>query len=69
MPLILNKRRKTIRQQDCQDAGQPRNNVVSFPVARAITFDPLDRLVVFLAKRTAEQDHKSEMEEDRSCEP
>ena len=68
MPLILNKRRKTIRQQDCQDAGQTRNNVVSFPVARTTTFDPLDRLVIFLARRTAEQDHKSEME-DRSCEP
>lgn len=66
MPLILNKRRKPIRQQDSQRAGQTRNNVVSFPVARTAKVDPLDRLMIFLAKQTAEQDHKSETEEDRS---
>ena len=64
MPLILNKRRKSIRQQDIQDAGLARNNVVRLPVGRTRTFDPLDRLVVFLAKRAAEQDHRSEMEEE-----
>lgn len=63
MPLILNKRRKPIRQQDSQDAGQTRNNVVSFRATRTTSLDPLDRLVIYLAKRTAEQDHKNEMED------
>lgn len=65
MPLNLNKRRKTIRQDDYQHAGRNSDKVVSFPT----TLDPLDRLVVFLAKRTAEQDHRSAQEHDRSCEP
>lgn len=69
MPLILKKRRKPIREHDSQNAGHSRNNVLSFPVAKTAKADPLDRLVIFLAQRTAEQDHKSEMEEDRSCEP
>jgi len=68
VPLILNKRRKPFRQQDSQDAGQARNNVVRFPVLRTKS-DPLDRLVIFLARRAAEQDHQQEMVEDQSCEP
>lgn len=64
MPLILNKQRKPIRQQDSQDAEQARKNVVSFNVTGTTTLDPLDRLVIFLAKRMAERDHKSEMEDD-----
>ena len=63
MPRIFNKRRKPTRQQDSQDAGQARNNVVSFPVARTAKVDPLERLVIFLAKRMAERDHRSEMED------
>lgn len=69
MPLTIDKRRKTIRQQDYQDAGQTRdNNVVSFPATRTTAFDPLDRLVIFLATRAAYQDHNNEME-DSACEP
>ena len=67
MPLILNKRRKTIRQDDYQHPGRSRDNVVSFPTS-STTLDPLDRLVVFLAKRAAERDHRSTLEGDRRCE-
>lgn len=65
MPLIFDKRRKMIRPQDYQDAGRTRSNIVSFPARRTTTCDPLDRLVIFLARRTAEQDHKYDMEGDR----
>lgn len=57
-----------IRQDDRQHAGRNRDNVVRFP-STSTKFDPLDRLVVFLAKRAAEQDHMSAQEENRSCEP
>ena len=66
MPLNLNKRRKTIRQDDYQHAGRDRDKAVNFPTA---AFDPLDRLVVYLAKRAAAQDHTSALEENLSCEP
>lgn len=66
--VILNKRSKSIQPDETrQYAGRSFNNVVPFPETKP-TLDALDRVVVFLAKRAAEKDHRAAKGEDQSCE-
>jgi len=56
--LILNKRRSQLRADERRVTGRDDGNVVAF-VGKPKVLGPLERLVVFLAKRAAEEDHRA----------
>lgn len=63
VPLVLNKRRTPAR-PDPGPSVRRGSTVVAFPNVKSISQHPLDRLVIFLAKKAAMEDHLVSLEED-----
>lgn len=62
MPLVLNKRRTQAR-PDPEPSARCGSIVVAFPNVKSISQHELDRLVIFLAKKAAKEDHLVSLEE------